>query len=112
MSPSKVISWDTFHNIIDGKQRGSDNIHNGIDPTTGEKLWDVPIANQKDVDDAVVAATRAFAKWSQVPFDERKAMLVKFADLCNDYAKEFTDLLCKETGKPVSRAIIIIPIPY
>lgn len=102
MSPSKVIAWDTFHNIVDGKQRGSDNIHNGIDPTTGEKLWDVPIANQKDVDDAVAAATRAFAKWSQVPFEERKAKLVKFGELCNDYKSEFTDLLCKETGKPVS----------
>jgi acyl-CoA reductase-like NAD-dependent aldehyde dehydrogenase len=37
------------------------------DPATGEKLWDVPIANQQDVDDAVVSAQKAFEKWSQVP---------------------------------------------
>lgn len=74
MSPSKVLSFDTFHNIIDGKQRGSDSTHNGIDPTTGEKLWDVPIASQKDVNDAVAAATRAFPSWSKTPFEERKKM--------------------------------------
>lgn len=103
MAPSKVskISWDTFHNIIDGKQRGSKSTHNGIDPTTGEKLWDVPIANQQDVNDAVAAATKAFKSWSQTPFEKRKEMLVAYSDIVSSYKQEMTDLLCKETGKPV-----------
>lgn len=103
MSPSQTpnISFDTFHNIIDGQQRGSKNIHNGIDPTNGEKLWDVPIASQQDVDDAVAAAKRVFPSWSKTPFEKRKEMLANFAELFNSYKDEMTNLLCKETGKPV-----------
>jgi hypothetical protein len=43
MSPSKVssIKFDEFYNIVDGKQRSAKNFHNGIDPTTGQKSWDV-----------------------------------------------------------------------
>lgn len=107
MSPSKSanISFDTFHNIVDGQQRGSKNIHNGIDPTNGEKLWDVPIAGQQDVDDAVAAAKRVFPSWSKTPFEKRKEMLANFAEVVNSYSEEMTNLLCKETGKPVSCCI-------
>lgn len=105
MSPTKVLSWDTFYNIVDGKQRGSNETHNGIDPTTSEKLWDVPIANQQDVDDAVKAANKAFSSWSQTPFEKRKELLLKFGELCNSHSEEFTDLLCKETGKPVGNCV-------
>jgi acyl-CoA reductase-like NAD-dependent aldehyde dehydrogenase len=102
MAPSKSIdiSFDTFYNIVDGKQRSSKNVHNGINPATSEKLWDVPIANQQDVDEAVESAKKAFASWSQTPIEKRKELMLKFKDLFEGYQKEFTDLMCKETGKP------------
>lgn len=42
MSPSKVsnIEWDKFYNIVDGKHRLAKSNHQGINPATGEKLWD------------------------------------------------------------------------
>lgn len=94
------LSFDKFHNIIDGKPRSADKFHQGVDPSTGEKLWDVPIATQQDVDDAVVAAEKAFKTWSKTPVEERKKMITKFDELYRSYEKEFTDLMCKETGKP------------
>jgi len=102
MSPSKVstIDFTTFHNIVNGEKRGSDNSHHGINPATGEELWAVPIANQQDVDDAVKAASKAYKSWSQVPIEKRKEYLSKFADLFASYESEFTELLCKENGKP------------
>jgi acyl-CoA reductase-like NAD-dependent aldehyde dehydrogenase len=102
MAPSKSIdiSFDTFYNIVDGKQKSSKNVHNGINPVTSEKLWDVPIATQQDVDDAVESAQKAFKSWSQTPIEKRKELMLKFTDLYGGYQKEFTDLLCKETGKP------------
>lgn len=105
MSPSKSsdIDFTTFHNIVDGKKRGSDTAHQGVNPTTGEQLWDVPIAGQDDVNDAVEAAEKAFPEWAATPMDKRKELLQKFVELYKNYEKEFTDLLCKETGKPVSR---------
>lgn len=102
MSPSQHVEVDfgTFYNVVDGKNRSSKNIHNGINPATQEKLWDVPIASQQDVDEAVASAQKAFKSWSQTPVEKRKELLTKFRDLYEGYEKEMTDLMCKETGKP------------
>ncbi|TIA01287.1 aldehyde dehydrogenase [Aureobasidium pullulans] len=104
MSPGKTtnISFDSdFGNIVDGKSRTkSDNYHQGVNPTTGERLWDVPIATQQDVDDAVASAQKAFQSWSVKTIEERKELLKNFQELWGGYQEEFTTLLCKETGKP------------
>lgn len=106
MSPSKVssIEFEKFYNIIDGKQRGSDNIHHGVNPTSGQELWDVPIASERDLDDAVAVAKKAFPAWRDTPIAKRKELLLKVADLVTQYNEEFTTLLCKESGKPVCAA--------
>lgn len=102
MSPSKVsnIKWDEFSNTVDGKPRGGKEKHHGTNPSTGEQLWPVPIATQQDVDDAVVAAQKAFEKWRDVPLAKRKELLGKFKDLYLSHADEMTELLKQETGKP------------
>lgn len=103
MSPGKVSSLDfgKFYNIIDGKQRGSDQIHRGINPSTGQELWEVPIASEKDLDDAVAAAKKAFPAWRDTPFEQRKELLGKLTELYQQHIDEFTSLLCQESGKPV-----------
>lgn len=103
MSPSKVstLSFDTFSNIVDGQPRSAKSFHQGINPVTGEKLWDVPIATQQDVDDAVKSAEKAFKTWSREPVEKRKELLQKYCDLYMSHSDEMTTLLCKETGKPV-----------
>lgn len=115
MSPSKVstISFDSFSNIVDGKPRGAEEQHQGINPATQEKLWDVPIATQKDVDDAVESSRKAFVGWSQTPIEKRKEYLQKYSDLYMTYADELIELLCKETGKPKMFAkmeVTLVPI--
>ena len=105
MSPSKVptnIDFQSFSNIVDGQPRGGKAKYNGINPATKEKLWDVPVATQQDVEDAVSAARKAFPSWSKTPFEQRAKLLVQFADAFEGYEKEFTDLMTAETGKPVS----------
>lgn len=103
MSPSKVnnIDFQSFSNIVDGQPRGGKAKYNGINPATKEKLWDVPIATQQDVEGAVSAARKAFPSWSKTPFEQRAKLLVQFADAYEGYEKEFTDLMVAETGKPV-----------
>lgn len=68
---------------------------------TGEKLWDCPIATQQDVDDAVVSAQKAFEKWRYTSMAERKKLLKKIKDHYMSHVDEITELLIKETGKPV-----------
>lgn len=103
MSPSKTsdIVFDAFYNIVDGQKRTSKNVHHGVNPTTGEENWDCPIASRQDLDDAVEAANKAFTSWSQTTIEKRKELIKKFMELYGAYEQEFTDLLIKETGKPV-----------
>lgn len=102
MSPSKhtPVSFDTFPNVIGGELRQSKQKYNGVDPSTGENLWDVPVASREDVEDAVAFANKAFPAWSQTTWDERKALLSKYKDLLVSYNDEFYELFKKECGKP------------
>jgi acyl-CoA reductase-like NAD-dependent aldehyde dehydrogenase len=97
------IKWDSFTNTVAGKQVDSENKHYGIDPTTGEKLWPVPIASQQDVDAAVESATKAFETFRDVPIEKRKELLLKYCDIWTENSEQMINLLCKETGKPVSQ---------
>ncbi|KAF2638448.1 aldehyde dehydrogenase [Massarina eburnea CBS 473.64] len=107
MSPGKVsnIVFDKFYNIVDGKQRGSDNVHHGINPSTGQELWDVPIGSQQDLDDAVAAAKKAFPAWRDTPIEKRKELLTQFGELIGQYTDELLAVFCKETGKPKKSAV-------
>ncbi|KAF1944649.1 betaine aldehyde dehydrogenase 1 [Clathrospora elynae] len=102
MSPGKVsnLNFEKFYNIIDGKQRGSDKIHHGINPASGQELWDVPIASEQDLNDAVAAAKKAFPAWRDTPIEKRKELLGSLAESFQSYSDEFISLFCKETGKP------------
>ncbi|KAF2401717.1 betaine aldehyde dehydrogenase 1 [Trichodelitschia bisporula] len=94
------IDFETFYNIVDGQKRSASSFTNGVDPTTAEKLWDVPVATEQDVNDAVDAGNRAFKSWSKTPIEKRRELMNQFVDLYDAYTKEFTTLICKETGKP------------
>ena len=99
-SEGSTIHFDSFANIVNGLPRFSAQHHNGIDPTTRKALWDVPIATDQDVDDAIEAAQPAFESWSQVPFAERQSFLQRFRALMASYSDQLTQCLIKETGKP------------
>ena len=101
MAPSRTheISWTSFDNIVDGKPRSASKFHQGVNPATGEKNWDVPIATEQDVDDAVKAANKAFVSWSQTPIEKRKELLMKYLEVYEQHTDDLVDLLNIETGK-------------
>ena len=106
MSPSKVssITWDSFHNTIDGEARGGKEKHFGINPSTGEKLWPVPIGSQQDVDDAVQSAEKAFESWSQTTVEKRKELIQKFVrkrDVFEVLRLPLILLIYRLTGRPL-----------
>ena len=108
MAPSKPpsVQFDKFYNVIDGKPRSASSFHNGIDPTTKEKLWDVPIATKQDVDDAVTSAALAFQTWKDTTFEIRRDYLLKLSEIFSMLEDHFVDLLCAETGKPRTMAVM------
>lgn len=99
------MDFTSFTNFVNGEARGSKESYYGVNPSTEERLWDVPVATQEDVHDAVNAAQLAFPSWSKTSFEDRCSLLKDFAASIRKYEKDFVDLIKKETGKPHDLAI-------
>ena len=98
------IDFTTFHNVINGKLVKSDKTRHGINPATEKAHFEVPIATQTDVDEAIAAGKAAFKKWSRTPVEVRRKALMSFAEAYNEYKDEFAKLLTTEQGKPVRKS--------
>ncbi|MDT0488718.1 aldehyde dehydrogenase family protein, partial [Streptomyces doebereineriae] len=68
-------------------------------PATGEKVGQVPLAAEADVNAACAAARKAFDEgpWPHKTPEERQAVLAKAVELINERADEFKHLLKLET---------------
>ncbi|KAK0759121.1 hypothetical protein N5P37_008610 [Trichoderma harzianum] len=93
-----------FVQIINGKSSPTATTRHGINPATLKAKPEVPLATKEDLDSAVAAAKEAFKKWSKVPYEERKAAVLAFADAIDKQRVEFRDLLISEQGKPIPQA--------
>jgi succinate-semialdehyde dehydrogenase/glutarate-semialdehyde dehydrogenase len=76
-----------------------------LDPATGERLGDLPVATAADLDDAVDAAVAAFPAWRRTPAADRAAILHTAADLLRRRAAEIGRVTTREQGKPLAEAI-------
>ncbi|KAI6754882.1 hypothetical protein HG530_012634 [Fusarium avenaceum] len=93
--------FTTFANIINGGPASGSNFTQGIDPSTGQKLWDVPIASVDDLDLAISSAQTAFKSWSKTTWSRRQASLTAARDILVDNKDKLAILLTKEGGKPI-----------
>ena len=75
-----------------------------IDPATGEPLYEVPVATEEDLDNAVKHAREAFKSWSETTTEDRGRLLLKFADAIEENQEELAKLLTMEQGKPLALA--------
>lgn len=97
------LDWNTFHNVINGELTTTEKTRTGINPATSEPNDPVPVSTPDDVDRAVAAAEKAFRGWADTPYDERRKAVNAFADAIEAEKENFSKLLVKEQGKPVSR---------
>ncbi|UZP40315.1 hypothetical protein NXS19_008131 [Fusarium pseudograminearum] len=74
---SKQINFTEFYNLIDGKLETTKDTLQNTNPSTLEKNHPAPVATQQDVDRAVEAAKKASESWSEVPWEERQALVTK-----------------------------------
>ena len=87
---------------IDGEGR---EVHQVVNPATGQVISDLPKATKADLDRALSAADRAFPIWRDTPVAERAVILHKAADLMRERAPEIGRLMTYEQGKPLPQAI-------
>lgn len=74
-----------------------------INPATGQRLAQIASCSAADIDRAVAAARRAFEAgvWAQMPKRERKARMLKLAQLIRDNAEELAVIETLDMGKPI-----------
>lgn len=86
---------------VEGSGKGFDTIN----PATGEVLTQVAEATAKDVDQAVVAARKAFDEvggpWRKMSASERGRLLWRIADLVEKNIDELAELETLDNGKPI-----------
>ena len=68
------------------------------DPVTGKIATEAAAASPADVAKVVEAASRAFATWSETGPGERRALLLKAADLIETRVADFAKLMTEEIG--------------
>lgn len=92
--------------FIEGRwQRAHSNSYlDTTNPTTEQLLASVVDGDAVDVDNAVVAAHRAFAGWREVSPPERARLLIRLADEIEKRAEEFAELITTENGTPITES--------
>jgi gamma-glutamyl-gamma-aminobutyraldehyde dehydrogenase len=75
-----------------------------LNPATGKVLNKVAACSAEDIDKAVAAARRSFESgvWSQMAPAERKAILLRFADLIEEHSDEIALIDTIDAGKIIS----------
>jgi acyl-CoA reductase-like NAD-dependent aldehyde dehydrogenase len=78
-----------------------------VSPGHGVVVSSYAVADPRDVDDAVLAARRAFdsGPWPRMQAQERSAILAKAASLIEQRKVELARLDALESGKPIAQAI-------
>ncbi len=70
-----------------------------LDPSSGEVVRHVPLADAEDIAAAVSAATAAFPAWRSAPALRRARILMRFRDLMDAHKKDLARLVSQEHGK-------------
>jgi len=92
--------------LINGQwSDGSGRPFDSINPATGEVLTQIADASAHDVDQAVIAARKAFddtaGPWRKMSASDRGKILWKIADLLEKNIEELAELETLDNGKPI-----------
>ena len=73
-----------------------------VNPATGQVQAEIPMAGERDVDSAVVAASAAAPAWRDLPPLERRAVLAELARLVERDRDRLAAILTLEAGLPIA----------
>ena len=93
---------DTQMLIGAGFEKGTEAEENILNPRTGETVLHLPEASADQIERAVDAAEKAFAKWSRTTPAERSGYLLKIASRIEEEADAFAALEALNCGKPIN----------
>ncbi len=78
---------------------GEGKAFSSINPAKNDQLWQGEAASATQVDTAINGAREAFYKWADFSFDQRLAVVEKFAALLGDNKEDIAIAISQETGR-------------
>lgn len=104
---TKVNFQEKYKLFINGEWRDASDkaTIKTYNPATGEFLTEIADASEKDVDDAVKSARKAFATWGKTTPAERAAVLNKIADIIDENAEYLATVETIDNGKPIRETL-------
>lgn len=101
---TKIVNLKSNYELFIGgkfiKSKAGSN-YKTINPATEEVLSEIVEASQKDVDEAVKAARKAFKSWAKLPGSERGKYLYRLARIIQERSRELAVLESMNNGKPI-----------
>jgi len=106
MAVSQASIDGQLYNLIGGawKSAKSDRHDNLYNPATGEVIGRVPLSSGADVDEAVSAASKAYASWRETPVYKRTAILFRYKSLLDANKERIARSITEEHGKVLAEA--------
>jgi aldehyde dehydrogenase (NAD+) len=83
---------------------GSGGVYDHVNPATGKVQATIPLAGQKEVDEAADVAQKAFEEWSRWKPADRLEVLFKLSGLLEENAYELGRLTARDVGSAMSLA--------
>ncbi|KAG8733105.1 hypothetical protein FRC12_018979, partial [Ceratobasidium sp. 428] len=102
--PRSTLTMTEYTHIINGKPVTSSKKIDVINPATQQKIAEVPVATQEQLDEAVAAARAALPAWSAKSPDERAEVLNQIAGVIAKNLEEYKKTLTSEQGKTLENA--------
>lgn len=102
-----MTDYPQLHLTIDGERLsgGGRSVHSVVNPATGETLADLPLATAADLDRALEAAARGFARWRHSSVHDRSKVLNGAAAILLARKDAIGKLLTMEQGKPLAEGV-------
>jgi succinate-semialdehyde dehydrogenase/glutarate-semialdehyde dehydrogenase len=79
-------------------------VYTTIDPATGDATAQYPEISDTELDTLIGSSAAAYRSWRATPFEQRRAVLTRTAELHREQAEELAKLLTLEMGKPIAQA--------
>lgn len=104
---SMLDNIENQHDLFIGGKRMSandDETFTTVNPATEDPITTIAAATAADVDDAVMAARKAFPGWRDTPPAERGRLISGVADLVREHRADLAALESRDQGKTISQA--------
>ncbi|OCK58410.1 NAD-dependent succinate-semialdehyde dehydrogenase [Bradyrhizobium sp. LMTR 3] len=90
--------------LVDGRWIETDQADVVVDPATGEEIANVARCGVTEMNLAIAAAERSFARWRELLPERRGTILRSWASLMLRHSEELAVLMTSEQGKPLAEA--------